>query len=276
MTSLFEIWNTPLEEIKAFLQQRKVKVKTETGAYIRASQQKIQQLPLDEQEIVRHPLFVDVMLGTASLPFEDRLNFGILEIQRFTMPKIYTKEEDLAILNYTQETPPSINMALRGEIKEEERIDEYICLINAFLKNRTDEEMISYRGIDHPLNGDYIINEGLLSTTDEITNALHFCSEDEDKNILSIIIPKGTFYINIGDIDVKYHDLFIEKEGGEIILLPGKLTILETIVEYEFKGMMNDGENYVKTFDENNKYNLIVCQYEQLESIEDTIKRLQL
>lgn len=60
---------------------------------------------------------------------------------------MYTHEEDKAIFNYTQETPPGINMVLRGEINLKERINEYISLIGAFKKNKTTEDMTAYRGI---------------------------------------------------------------------------------------------------------------------------------
>ena len=84
MTSLCEIWNTPYSKIIDFLTRSKISIKTETGAYIRASQRysRLNQLPQSEQEIVEDPNFQSVMLKTAPLPLNQRLIVGIRELER--------------------------------------------------------------------------------------------------------------------------------------------------------------------------------------------------
>jgi hypothetical protein len=186
----------------------------------------------------------------------------------------YTQDEEKAIFNYTQESPPSINMVLRNEIKikSKKELNEYLNFLNAFNKNKTDEDRILYRGVDINIdfNDNYITNLGFISTSDEKVCALHF-SSDYDKVLLQINVPCDTPVINIGDIDIKYHQYFLEYDGGEEIFLPGRFKIIDFVNKFESKGFNYLGE---EQFDENKPYTLIICDYEQLEAIEDTLYRL--
>lgn len=63
----------------------------------------------------------------------------------------------------------------------------------------------------------------------------------------------------------------MEVDGGEDILLPGKMKIIDFQIKYESKGYTFEGD---EIFDFDKPYNLIICEYEQLESIHETIRRI--
>ena len=189
---------------------------------------------------------------------------------------MYTNSECLAILNYARETPPYINMFLRSEISLENRQDEYITLINAFSKNKTSKDMIAYRGIDHNYFSfeEYFINLFLISTTDELINALHF-TNDEFKVVLKIHIPSDTPIINIGDIDEEHHRYFVDHDGGEDILLPGLFKVTDVELKYTPIGYQEINGVLCEEVDFNKPYYMITCNYKQLETIEEVISRIK-
>ena len=104
MTSLFEIWNTSFSEILDFLKRHEIKIKTETGAYIRASQKyaDLKQLPPQEQELVQNPNFKNTMLETSSLPLKQRLIAGVQKIYQLNQLRNQTNiSEEIETLNRT-------------------------------------------------------------------------------------------------------------------------------------------------------------------------------
>ena len=92
MTSLFEIWNTPLSEIKVLLKEFGFHTEDETRAYLHATQVLSNKLPPKEREIVEGPYFHNVMLETHSLSFKERLTAGIIETSRL---KVFKEIEKL-------------------------------------------------------------------------------------------------------------------------------------------------------------------------------------
>lgn len=173
---------------------------------------------------------------------------------------MYTTEEENAIFNYVSETPPSINKILRGEqkIKKLKELKEYVTLIQAFRKTKSEKELTLYRGIDPSYlpNSENFTILSLISTMEEIGDTFDFTDEN-NQIILKINIPVGVPIIDIHDINIKYHDEFPDS-GREIILLPGKINItdIETIN------------------DKYGNYSLISCNYEILESVELIIERI--
>jgi hypothetical protein len=148
---------------------------------------------------------------------------------------IFNESESNAILQYTQETPPSINSLLRGDkpILYKGFINNFILIINCFYKiEPLKNELIVYRGIninDIIIDNDEFIIDNLISTTDDENVAIKFSGE-EGGVLLKILLPTETLGLNIGLLSPTY-TRFILDEGEEMILLPGKFNIVEKYIE---------------------------------------------
>lgn len=192
---------------------------------------------------------------------------------------VYTKDEEEAIFSYIQSTPPEINMFLRNEIELDGKSEEFKTLVMAFNKSSTPEYLTLYRGISTEfaqdvLDGktDVIIQDFLVSTTDEIINALHF-SSDDNKVVLKIHVSSDTPSIDIGDLDISYRRFYLETEGTEIIFPPSRLDVISITNEYKLEGYDSD-INCTEIYDYTRPYKMIECRMALLESIEDTLSRI--
>lgn len=177
--------------------------------------------------------------------------------------------ESSVIMQYTQESPPSINFILRGDSIPiyKGQIKRFIAMIESFSKlELSEDEVVVYRGIhidDISIVDNEFITDHLISTTDELDVAQKFAGEDTShssgslilsgRTILKITLPVGIPILYIGLLSHKYTRFLLEG-GEEMILLPGKFTITDVKVE--------------------NDTNIIECRYSQYRDVNSTLDLL--
>lgn len=108
-----------------------------------------------------------------------------------------------------------LNIAIRNNNLSEEQIIFKKNLINFLNEINTNNDIIVYRGIKHKVS-DNFTTECFTSTTTDIGMAERF---SKDMNILTILIPKGSYCFYISALNIA--EEFNEYLEYEILLPPG-------------------------------------------------------
>jgi hypothetical protein len=171
-------------------------------------------------------------------------------------------DEQSALLSYTQETPPEINLFIRGTIPLESNDKKrfYLDMVNSLSHHLYPSHSLVYRGIPSQYSpvGCLFEQPFLISTTNELSNALHFTSDHGERIVLAIKVPAGTPFTSTRFLNSEYKSLILETDGYEDVLLPGKLNITR-----------------VQQFGTSpESYHLYECDYSILESLQELHNRV--